>query len=372
MIEVQNIESFWKEQIQRNKEKMAEPGHKIILAYHASCVDGITSAAIMGLLNPEIEIFIPIQYGDPISKLIPEDAGNCDLMMVDFSLKEKELIEVCNIFNEVYIFDHHLTAENVMQNILDSKETPNNLNYYIEQRRSGAGIALQLCCNGLLRLDIDIFIENYSNENLQKIKDIFRNLDLEFDVIYRFVRLVESGDLYNFKESSSKEIGLYLKQIYKRISIIHAMDFIMNLNPYDLSEMISYGENFLKIQNDDFHFRTESLLRGLENGTLKPKKLNGTEVICLNFTGNISDFGNGICKKLNYPVCLYSFKETTNSESGETKVTFIASLRSLDILPSVEEIASSFPGGGGHRNAAGFSFEGTLEEVMVKFVENFK
>ena len=53
-------------------------------------------------------------------------------------------------------------------------------------------------------------------------------------------------------------------------------------------------------------------------------------------------------------------------DNGSVTTSVIASLRSMDHLPSINDVAESF-GGGGHRNAAGFE----LSSSNPKFDEEF-
>ena len=49
MIDINNIERYKIEEDKRNKRIMASPDSKIVVGYHANCVDGITSAAVFNI-----------------------------------------------------------------------------------------------------------------------------------------------------------------------------------------------------------------------------------------------------------------------------------------------------------------------------------
>ena len=97
-------------------------------------------------------------------------------------------------------------------------------------------------------------------------------------------------------------------------------------------------------------------------------KLNGVPVLCINYTGNVSDFGNTICRTVGVPVCMYWFMEKVID--GVPYPSVIASMRSMDHLPSVCDI-TMFYGGGGHRNAAGFEIKGTVSDFDERFSKIF-
>ena len=96
--------------------------------------------------------------------------------------------------------------------------------------------------------------------------------------------------------------------------------------------------------------------------------LNGIPTVCINYTGNVSDLGNFICRETNLPVCMYWFMEKVID--GVPYPSVIASMRSMDHLPSVCDI-TMFYGGGGLRNAAGFEIKGTDPDFDERFSKIF-
>ena len=69
------------------------------------------------------------------------------------------------------------------------------------------------------------------------------------------------------------------------------------------------------------------------------------EFKAINVTENISELGNEICIEYNKPALMYFITQ-------DMKV--ICSLRSINELSDVSKVATTF-GGGGHRNASGFT-----------------
>jgi hypothetical protein len=194
----------------------------------------------------------------------------------------------------------------------------------------------------------------------------FSNTELEN--IWKFVKIVESGDLYTFKEPDSKEIGVYLKSYYKKISVNYAIEFISNLCLRDFHEMKMIGSSFLAKDQLEFHFMVKKIKRDIENNKMALTILNGIPTVCVNYTGNVSDLGNFICRETGFPVCMYWFMEKVID--GVPYPSVIASMRSMDHLPSVCDI-TMFYGGGGHRNAAGFEIKGTVSDFDERFSKIF-
>ena len=79
--------------------------NKTMCIYHANCVDGFTAAWVVFLALGSAVDYIPASYGDPL----PEVDG-CDVIVVDFSYKRKEMLELGERANSVLVLDHHRSA----------------------------------------------------------------------------------------------------------------------------------------------------------------------------------------------------------------------------------------------------------------------
>ena len=86
--------------------------------------------------------------------------------------------------------------------------------------------------------------------------------------IFKFVQIVESGDLYTFEEAYSKEIGSYLKLFYRNISISHASEILVNLKSKDFSYMQEKGESFLLKQDAEFFFKVNAISKSVQSNKL--------------------------------------------------------------------------------------------------------
>ena len=210
---------------------------KIIVGYHGSCVDGITAAAIFKMFaqsllfkNEQILIVtIDIQYGDSYTKLIPVHPENCELFLLDFSFGVEDIQELCKVFKKVTIWDHHEAAEKKINAGLEEISVLENFNSVFDMNRSGASLTLfnlvHSNVNVIENYEVNPYIDPELEEFLQVGKIAYNTLtqrvfsNTELENIWKFVKIVESGDLYTFKEPDSKEIGVYLKSYYKKISV---------------------------------------------------------------------------------------------------------------------------------------------------------
>ena len=127
-------------------------------------------------------------------------------------------------------------------------------------------------------------------------------------------------------------------------------------------------EKITDFELSGYPVRIECWERDIENNKMALTILNGIPTICINYTGNVSDLGNFICRETNFPVCMYWFMEKVID--GVPYPSVIASMRSMDHLPSVCDI-TMFYGGGGHRNAAGFEIKGTVSDFDERFSKIF-
>ena len=387
MINLELIDDFKQEEWDFNRVCMKDPDNKdvkIIVGYHGSCIDGISAAAIFKMFAPALLfkneqitiVTIDIQYGDSYTKLIPVHPENCELFLLDFSFGVQDIKELCKVFKKVTIWDHHEAAEKKINTGLEEILLLKNFNSVFDMNRCGTSLTLfnLVHSNIIKNYEVNPNIEPELEEFLQVGKIAYNTLthntfsSIELENIWAFVKIVESGDLYTFKEPDSKEIGVYLKSYYKKISVNYAIEFISNLSLRDFHEMKMIGSSFLAKDQLEFHFMVKKIKRDIENNKMALTILNGIPTVCINYTGNVSDLGNFICRETNFPVCMYWFMEKVID--GVPYPSVIASMRSMDHLPSVCDI-TMFYGGGGHRNAAGFEIKGTVSDFDERFSKIF-
>jgi oligoribonuclease NrnB/cAMP/cGMP phosphodiesterase (DHH superfamily) len=135
-----------------------------VIIHHASCFDGVAGAwAVLKYLgDPSKAQIIPCSYDERekfnISKLDQED-----VYIVDFSFPHAQLVEMAKVANKIVLIDHHKTA----QEDLDGKELPGNVIVHFDMNRSGAGLAWDVLFPKIMR---PWFIDNIEDRDLWRFK----------------------------------------------------------------------------------------------------------------------------------------------------------------------------------------------------------
>lgn len=107
-----------------------------VVLYHANCCDGFGAAWAFGLSREKAYnkvYYIPVSYGDNPFLL------NCsyvdrDIYILDFSFPRDVLIELSNLATKVVLIDHHKTAAAELLNW----EPPQNVHIFFDMAHSGA------------------------------------------------------------------------------------------------------------------------------------------------------------------------------------------------------------------------------------------
>lgn len=277
---------------------------KTIIVYHKDCMDGLGSAFIWNKVLTKIpdigvEIFLlPLQHSkeDELFQLkLDKETLVC---FADFSLKRDKLLELADKVNCVYIYDHHKTAKDGLIDL------PDNVNVTFDMEKSGVMISYDA-------------VRNY--------------VDLtEYEYIFKYI---QDRDLWKWELPDSKEISAYLNFVVKPNDVL---SFEEMLDSFNVNEAISIGKVLLENQK-----------RQVESKVKKAKTitLDRVTMMAVNATENISEIGNVICDTYSVPALMFFITEDFN---------VVCSLRSKDELADVSKIATVF-GGGGHRNACGFT-----------------
>lgn len=301
---------------------------KAVVVYHANCLDGFTAAWVFHTLAEkdytEGVTYVPASYGDPLPEF---PAGPCNLYILDFFYSRSQLEQLCRVFNKVLLLDHHKTAiDTISPEVWPPGQWPDNLEMALDMNRSGAGIPWDW----------------FSGESVGRSK---------------LVNYIEDRDLWRFNLPFSKEVSAYIKR--------QKMDF----NSWDILEEDLLW-NFATVVNSGSILLKErdSLIKEI---AAEPRKmeifwLDGVKRVmahCINCPpGFSSEVGN-------YIVTNYGTVGVTYSQNSKGTTKF--SLRSRNDLEDVAKIAEAF-GGGGHRNAAGFTLkEPKQSEILILAAANF-
>ncbi len=113
---------------------MEQPSALPLIIYHANCLDGFGAAfaAASHFGFDRCELY-PGRHGDS-----PPDVAGRELYLLDFSYKRPVMARLCGAAARVTVLDHHISAEEDLAG-LDGEWA--NLTLHFEQQQSGAVIA---------------------------------------------------------------------------------------------------------------------------------------------------------------------------------------------------------------------------------------
>jgi len=292
--------------------------------YHKDCSDGIGAAwAFMHLMEDLYELvgYQAIAYGEE-----PPAGGKVrDLYVLDFSFSKTVLKDLCDRYASVILIDHHKTAlETIGPECWPDGDMPANLYINLDMERSGA----------VLTWDV---LHEYITPHQVATAPLF-------------LRYIQDRDLWQWKLPFSAEINAYIQTVSRNITCYQElyMDFPIYSEP-------AYVHNHEFFKMGKLLLQTHSaIVHDIIKATKRPFNLNGHKGLICNCTPQFaSDVGNLLAK-----------------ESGTFGATYYAacdnshkfSLRSVKGAPGevdVSKLAADM-GGGGHKNAAGFSMAAPL------------
>lgn len=287
-----------------------------ICVYHSGCDDGFGAAWAIWKRWGDDVAFVPGAYGKPL----PDVTGK-NVLFVDFSAKRPEIDAMAQVAKSIVIIDHHKTAE-----------------AELEPFKVGLCGGAKFCpvdLDGMFRdmaeLDRPPVLAWFDMEQSGAVmawKFVYPDA-----IVPQFLWYIEDRDLWRFK------FGRYTKQFSAALRT-YPMDFKTwdNLIVY-AEDLVGEGEDILRAHD----INIEKMLAGAYMDTH-----GGHLVPTLNVPGLFaSDVGNALLQQ--FPDAPFS---ATWYRAADERIHI--SLRSEDSRLDVSEIAKRF-GGGGHRNAAGYS-----------------
>lgn len=280
--------------------------------YHKGCSDGTGAAFAARRYFKDDAVYIPIAYGDKLPNLSKDDT----VYFVDFSLKRQQMIDLANSVHEIYVLDHHKTAQ------ADLVDLPENVHVTFDMSKSGAVITWE---------------------------HFFPDLDVPEVLLY-----IQDRDLWKWELEGSREVSAAIFTYPKDIQ--QSYDAWRQLVFYTPTKtLFDKGYTILSVQD-------VNITAILNNAHTVSVTTNENEVF--EFAAvNSSLYPSELCHALNadgYPAaCCYN-----RLSDGRWRI----SLRSQGLV-DVSEIAAKF-GGGGHKNAAGFyvdhvEYKGPLEKAAA-------
>lgn len=255
---------------------------KILCFFHANCVDGAASAAVIRHKYPLAKCY-PMNHGDPLRAKVKGK----NLFIVDFSFKPDVLKRFKKEATDVHWYDHHITAIPIQKEVgwgdIDLKE-------------SGASLTWK---------------KEFPDKPMPRI-----------------IEYVRDKDLYEWKLPDSREISMYLRGVTDITNPLSEFwkKSLDGIPDSDWQGMIEKGSLALK-------FQTATLKQGLKSAF--PIEFHGHRTLAINWVLEASDMGEMIYKDLGYDIALM-FYYTGN--------IWNFSLRSEKV--DVSKLALKYGGGG--------------------------
>lgn len=274
----------------------------IQVVYHANCLDGLGAHYAAWLYFKDDAEYIPMGYADTLE--IPRNAKEIDLYILDFSFSKGVTEDLCDKYKAVRVIDHHKSSAWLKEMDID------NLIVYHSDKASGCILAW----------------------------DYFHGVSTP---IPQLLVSIEDRDLWRFTHKDTKAIcaALYPLTIGKPITVF--ADMVERNN----SEKLAGIGNFL--------LSIEERERDTIAKRAYKAEIMGEPVLCVNTEPkHSSELGNRFAKEEKYGI--------TYTYDGAKKL-WLFSVRSVGDVDCTT-LASKF-GGGGHKNAAGFTAS-SLEEVF--------
>jgi len=292
-----------------------------IVIYHHPCMDGFAAAtAVYARFGTKVTRYIGAAYGDQ-----PPIVDDMNVLIVDFSYKRDQLEQMARRAKSVVVLDHHKTAKEDLagfpnvynQNYLNIREFTEL--YYrtpcvsFDMDKSGAMMAWKFC-------------------------------NPEALTVLPLIRYVQDRDLWLFKLPGTRPFHYFLS----------SLDF--DLDVWKTVLKTAHGEvltNMLETGRGIGNYYTKRMRELADNVMLH--RISGYMVPTVNCNYMFaSELGNYLLDI--YPDAPFAATYCdVPIKFGNGKImTRKISLRSKDNREDVSNIAKHF-GGGGHRNAAGFT-----------------
>lgn len=288
-----------------------------ICVHHFPCDDGFGAAWTVWKKWGNTVEFIGLDYGNDLSRL-PEQLSGKHILFVDFSVSADLLCTLASEAKSLILLDHHVTAEKQLAPFVIETEFHYNSVYgptseitekinqktpiaYFNMEKSGAKLAWEFCFPG------------------ENIPD--------------FIDYIEDLDLWRLQMPNAREFSLALRSYPYDFETWESLS-------QDVKSLIAQGEHIKRFYDKKVQDICKMAIY---------KTIAGHKVLIVNSPHFMaSDVAHALLKQdetIAFAACWYE------SEKG---LRF--SLRSDDTREDVSKVAEKF-GGGGHRNASGFSLE---------------
>lgn len=266
--------------------------NKVLCIYHGNCPDGFASAwVVRKALGDKVVFFEGIHQNQP------PDVTDMDVLLVDFSYKKVILEKMLNYASSITILDHHVSAKNDLQMLLDKDQ----IEGVFDINKSGAMITWEWF---------------YPDEDAPKL-----------------IEHIQDRDLWQFQLTDTRDITTGLS------SYPYDFDLWDKFMSYKSSELLA-----LKTDGAAIERKLQRDIRELISTGVRRMVIAGYNVPVLNVSSAyISDAGNLLAKDEAFSACYWDHADGRSF-----------SLRSSVDGIDVSKVALVY-GGGGHEKAAGFT-----------------
>lgn len=300
---------------------------KPLVIYHANCADGFTAAWCFHHYSPEGFDYHPGVYNEP-----PPYCRDRVVYLVDFSYKRAVVEGICKIATEVILIDHHKTAIDDLGFLIDQScpDFQSNFTWYVDTERSGARLAWDYI---------------YNRRGTTTAQETIPPIDPMYKQPPLLLGYVEDRDLWKFKLANSREVSA---SIFSYKYSFEQWDKLMAGGAGLVLGMAAEGSAIERKHHKDIE---ELLHVCISYGTI-----GGFTVPIANLPYTLaSDACHRMAKEWkDGKMFAASYYDTANHR--------VFSLRSTPDGMDVSDIAKLYPGGGGHKHAAGFRIP--LADIM--------
>ncbi len=272
------------------------------IIYHKACPDGFGSAYIAWKVLGDSSAYLPLSYYDAIPEIV-----NSKILVCDFSFNYETTMKFIKDNEEFYNIDHHQSAFDNLKDLSDEYK-------FFDINHSGAYLTW---------------------------KYFFADVEVP-----RFIKYIEDYDLWKFQYEETKPFMLALNELPFNFKVWEKLEDENYLN-----ELIQKGKILQSYQDNMVRIITKAV-------KIKSQKIGKSKYKVAYVNTNL--FKNEVANKLvSETECDFSVVYNYDDSKNLTKF----SLRSIDQKANVSEIAKVI-GGGGHRNAAGYTKFGFHNSII--------
>jgi oligoribonuclease NrnB/cAMP/cGMP phosphodiesterase (DHH superfamily) len=294
---------------------------KTYVLYHANCADGFGAALCAWLKFGDEAEYIPVSHGQPIPQM--EDGSN--VYILDFSYTAKELGAMCYVMNEVVVLDHHETARKELEGCPFAT---------FDMTKSGARLAWE---HFFPRVPAPVLI-----------------------------RYIEDRDLWKWDLPDSRAVNAALASYEKDFRL---WNNIRRHGEEDIIRLATEGDAILRMLDVQVKqqcrnarlaaiYPRQQMIRFMEPDSLHSACVTAAAaegegcyvVPAVNATCFVSEVGHELLQE--HPDA--QFVAMYLDKADGSRVWSLRSRKDFDCSP----IAKAWPGGGGHKQACGFTQKG--------------